>query len=100
MLSFGGSNRPDTGADQRLYLDGRLAEVSCQDCLARVMVKKNSEHHTSIQWSAEALANCAEFQRLDAQGQRKVHSACSRLQASIEDAVVQGQLSIGATDGY
>lgn len=100
MLSFGGSNRPDTGQDQRLYLDERLVEVACQDCLAKVLVKKNSEHHTSIQWSSDALAHCAEFQRLDGEGGRQVHAACSRLRSSIERAVAQGELSIGATDGY
>ncbi|RYG18439.1 hypothetical protein EON82_22595 [bacterium] len=100
MLSFGGSNRSETGEDQRLYLDGRLREVACQDCLARVLVKKNSEHHTSIQWSQQALGDCAEFQRLDREGGRRVHTACGRLRASIEKAVEQGDLTIGATDGY
>ena len=41
----------DTLEDQRLYTRARLVEVACLDCLARVGVKKNSEHHTSIQWS-------------------------------------------------
>ena len=44
----------DTLEDQRLYTRARLVEVACLDCLARVGVKKNSEHHTSIQWDAEA----------------------------------------------
>ena len=42
----------DTLEDQRLYTRARLVEVACLDCLARVGVKKNSEHHTSIQWSS------------------------------------------------
>ena len=46
----------DTLEDQRLYTSARLVEVACLDCLARVGVKKNSEHHTSIQWTAEARA--------------------------------------------
>lgn len=100
MLSFGGSNRPETGEDQRLYLDGRLAEITCQECAATVLVKKNSEHHSSIQWTTEALAQCAEFKRLDLEGGRRVHTACERLRASIESAVERGELPIGATDGY
>ena len=100
MLSFGGSNRPDTGEDQRLYLDGRLVGITCQECAATVQVKKNSEHHSSIQWTSEALAECAEFKRLDHEGGRRVHTACERLRTSIESAVAQGELSIGATDGY
>ena len=30
-------------------------------------MKKNSEHHTSIQWDAEALAACAEFRKMAAE---------------------------------
>ena len=101
MLSFGGSNRADTAEDQRLYLDGRLTEVSCLDCLAKVLVKKNSDHHTSIQWTDEALGNCAEFQRMDAEpGGRHVYAGCGRLRASIERAVAEGRVQIGAIDGY
>lgn len=91
----------DTLEDQRLYTRSRLVEVACLDCLARVGVKKNSEHHTSIQWHADSLSACAEFRRLDQQsGGRSVHASCPRLQASIDDAVRDGQLTIGADDGY
>jgi hypothetical protein len=85
--------REETLADQRLYLEGRLVEVACLDCLARVRVKKNSEHHTSIQWDAEAVGQCAEFARRDAQGRRLVHESCPRLKASIEDAVRAGRVA-------
>lgn len=92
---------PDTLEDQRLYTRARLTEVSCLDCLARVGVKKNSEHHTSIQWSSAAVAECSEFTRRDRQpGGRSVHVACSRMQASIDAAVRDGELTIGAFDGY
>jgi hypothetical protein len=91
----------DTLEDQRLYTRARLVEVACLDCLARVGVKKNSEHHTSIQWSDEALGQCAEFARMSAQpGGRPVHAGCSRLVASIEEAVRAGEIRIGAEDGY
>lgn len=100
MLSFGGT-RADTEEDQRLYLDARLVEVTCRDCLTRVLVKKNSEHHTSIQWGPGGTRTCAEFQRLNtAPGGRQVHAPCSRLQASIERAVTEGDVQIGAVDGY
>lgn len=94
---------PETAADQRLYLDASLQEVSCLDCLARVRVRKNSEFHTSIQWTAEAQANCAEFARRNADaGHRLVHESCSRLKASIDAAVREGMLRIsdgtGGTD--
>jgi hypothetical protein len=91
---------PDTAADQRLYLDASLQEVSCLDCLARVLVKKNSEFHTSIQWTAEGQSACAEFARKNAEaGHRVVHESCSRLKASIDAAVREGRLRVsGGTD--
>jgi hypothetical protein len=91
---------PETEADQRLYLDASLQEVSCLDCLARVRVKKNSEFHTSIQWTSQAQAACAEFARRNAEaGHRVVHESCSRLKASIDDAVREGRLRVsGGTD--
>lgn len=91
---------PQTEADRRLYLDASLQEVACLDCLARVLVKKHSEFHTSIQWTADAQAACAEFARKDAEaGRRVVHESCSRLRASIDAAVREGRLQVrGGTD--
>lgn len=90
----------DTLEDQRLYTRARLVEVECLDCLARVGVK-NSEHHTSIQWSEEALGHCQEFRRLGYGPEgRDVHASCPRLRASIEGAVRTGAIPIGAEDGY
>jgi hypothetical protein len=100
MVSFAPTS-PDTVEDQRLYTRARLTEVACLDCLATVGVKKNSEHHTSIQWSEEALAACAEFRRMSQQpGGRHVYETCPRLRASIDRAVAEGRLTIGAEDGY
>jgi hypothetical protein len=89
---------PDTFEDQRLYTTARLVEVACLDCLARVGVKKNSEHHTSIQWTGEARAHCPELSRRT--GARDTFPACPRMIASIEAAARDGQIPIGAEDGY
>ena len=89
---------PDTLEDQRLYTSARLVEVACLDCLATVGVKKNSEHHTSIQWTTESRGQCPELARRS--GGRDFHTACGRLSASIETAVREGRVSIGAEDGY
>ncbi|MBV9830409.1 MAG: hypothetical protein JOZ82_02350 [Marmoricola sp.] len=100
MASFAPTSE-ETLEDQRLYTQARLTEVACLDCLARVRVKKNSEHHTSIQWDAESLAACAEFARMAGEpGGRAVYASCSRLRASIERAVADGSVEIGALDGY
>jgi hypothetical protein len=91
----------ETLEDQRLYLDGRLREIACLDCLARVRVKKNSEHHTAVQWTTDALGHCTEFARLAGQpGGRPVHETCPRLMATIDRAVTEGELEVGAVDGY
>jgi hypothetical protein len=89
----------ETLEDQRLYTRARLAEVACLDCLATVGVKKNSDHHTSIQWSAEAVAACPELQRGRPAG-RDGHRGCPRMVASIDAAVRDGRVDIGAEDGY
>jgi len=91
----------DTLEEQRLYTQARLVEVACLDCLASVAVKKNSEHHTSIQWSAEAVSACPELGRRDgASGSRDGHRGCPRLLASIDAAVRDGKVPVGAEDGY
>lgn len=93
--------RAEALEDQRLYTRARFVEVSCLDCPARVGVKKNSEHHTSIQWSEEALGHCQEFRRLGSHPEgRDVHASCPRLRASIDAAVRTGAIPIGAEDGY
>ena len=88
----------DTLEDQRLYTSARLTEVACLDCLARVGVKKNSEHHTSIQWTIEARAQCPELARHTTA--RDIKESCPRLLSSIDAAVRDGQIPIGAEDGY
>jgi hypothetical protein len=100
MVSFAPTSE-ETLEDQRRYTQARLTEVACLDCLAKVRVKKNSEHHTSIQWDADSLAACAEFQRMSSEpGGRHVYASCSRLRSSIDRAVAEGRIQIGAEDGY
>ncbi|MBF4162059.1 hypothetical protein [Nocardioides acrostichi] len=92
----------ETLEDQRLYTEARLTQVSCLDCLARVGVKKNSDHHTSVQWSREAMEHCPDLSRRRASSKdgRLAHHACPRMTASIEEAAREGRLPIGAEDGY
>ena len=100
MVSFAPTSQ-ETLEDQPHETQARLTEVACLDCLAKVGVKKNSEHHTSIQWTAESLSACAEFARLASQpGGRHVYESCSRLRSSIDRAVAEGRIEIGAVDGY
>ena len=90
-----------TREDQRLYIQARLKEVACLDCLAKVKVKKNSDHHTAIQWTMESVEECAEFNKARQEpGGRQIHEACSRLRQCIKKAVAEGYIEIGAIDGY
>ena len=90
-----------TRADQELYTRARMVEVSCETCSVVVGVKKNSDQHTSIQWSRGGVSACPEFAELSARaGGRAVYTPCPRLTASIETAVAAGRIEIGATDGY
>ena len=91
----------ETLEDQRLYTRARQTEVACLDCLARVGVKKNSEHHTSIQWTAQAQQACPELARRAALPVvRSVHEGCPRMGASIDAAAREGRIPLGAEDGY
>jgi len=100
-MVFSAPTSAETRKDQLLYTEARLVDVACLDCLAHVRVKKNSEHHTSIQWSSEAMGHCQEFARMAAEPDgRAVHAACPRLVSSIEAAVREGEIPIGAEDGY
>lgn len=92
-------SRLETFEDRALYTRDSLVELPCMDCQARVMVRKNSDHHTSIQWTQEAVAECAVFSKLSSQeGGRPVHAGCPRLVASIEEAVREGAVSVGSSD--
>lgn len=92
---------PETLEDQRRYTSARLTPVACLDCLAEVGVKKNSDHHTSIQWNADAVRACPEFTRMSGSPTgRPLREGCPRLAASIEAAARDGSLPVGAEDGY
>ncbi len=90
---------PETFEDRELYTHSRLQDVPCMDCKARVQVRKNSEHHTSIQWTEEAVSDCTTFAKLSRQdGGRPVYVSCPRLAVSIEEAVRDGAVSVGSPD--
>jgi len=91
----------ETLEDQRLYTAAQLTEVACLDCLATVRVKKNSDHHTSIQWSQDAVSSCPELTRTTGTSEgRPLHLGCPRLAASIEAGARDGSIPVGAEDGY
>jgi len=74
-----------TAADRRAQLEDGLVELDCAHCGGLVRVKKNSQAHTSIQWTADAVRRCAAF---------TVRDGCPRLRAGIDAAVADGWLEI------
>ncbi|UDY22206.1 hypothetical protein [Nocardioides sp. Kera G14] len=95
MVSFAPTSA-ETLADRERYTAAGLTEVACLDCLARVGVRKNSEHMTSIQWTAEAEAQCPDLTRRIPEGPRRsIQGGCPRMAASIEAAVADGSLPVG-----
>ena len=85
----------ETFADRRRYLEDRMTQVACLDCLAQVRVRKASEHQTSIQWTDDAVAACAEFARARVEGGAGPPATCGRLRASIARAVEEGLVEVG-----
>ena len=86
--------REETLADMRLYVEVGLAPVTCTACGVEVGVKKNSRKHTSVQWTAAAVAQCQEFASYAGERSGGLPLGCSRLKASIEAAVEDGSLVV------
>ena len=85
----------ETAADKRLYVETGLVPVTCEQCGARVHVKKNSDKHTSVQWSTDPVRSCPEFAGAVADGTRSAqYLGCPRLKASIDKAVAAGDLVV------
>jgi hypothetical protein len=80
-----------TTRDKEHYLRGGLTEIECRACHARVMVKKYSPHHTSVQWTSAARDNCPEFKAIRAEGGNPAMlPTCPRMSASIDHGVSEG----------
>lgn len=91
--SLAGVPRPRaTPADER---HAALRDVACDRCAATVGVAKFSPQHTSVQWSREATAACAEFTAREAAGEQSaLIDTCASLRDSIDRAVAEGRLEV------
>ncbi|SDX78965.1 hypothetical protein SAMN05216215_101545 [Saccharopolyspora shandongensis] len=79
--------RESTAADRDDYLRSGLCPVACGRCGVRVLAKKNSPQHTSIQWTAEGARRCATFAGRPA---GEVAESCADVLASIDAAARDG----------
>ena len=86
--------REETAADKRLYVEIGFSPVTCASCGIEALVKKNSRKHTSVQWPPGGVASCPEIGAERAADPNALVLGCSRLKASIEDAVRDGRMVI------
>jgi hypothetical protein len=72
-----------------------LRPVTCARCGAQALVAKFSPQHTSVQWTLDATAACAEFGALVAAGQQTaLAEGCASMRAAIAAAVRSGRLVV------
>ncbi|HTZ93800.1 MAG TPA: hypothetical protein VMB74_15515 [Streptosporangiaceae bacterium] len=84
----GGAARPD----ERL---SRYCPVECAQCGAVVLAAKFSSQHTSVQWDAAAVRQCAEFTRRRKAGEETpLIERCDAMRGSIELAALDGRLPV------
>lgn len=70
-----------------------MQPFACRMCGNRVLVKKNSRAHTSIEWTE--ATRCSEFALSPDLTSRAMQPTCSAMRASIEDAVQAGAIVVG-----
>ncbi len=86
----------ETAADKQLYTADGLQPVDCRTCGTRVLVKKNSTQHTSIQWTTDPVSSCPEMRAGVQAGRASAEQdTCPKLRASIDYAVAEGLLEVG-----
>jgi hypothetical protein len=84
-------------AERAEFLAGGFQPHDCASCGNRVLAKKNSKKHTSIQWITDAARGCPVFAERAAGGARTaLLDTCDRLSASIAEAAKKGEF--GALD--
>lgn len=81
----------ETRADRQEFLSSGLRPVECTACGTCVLVKKNSQHHMSIQWQT-STESCAEFAARG--GPSALLDTCSKLRSTIDALVAEGLLEV------
>jgi len=89
--------RPDSLADRHEFLTSGLTPHDCESCGTRVLVKKNSPKHTSIQWTTDAGESCPVFaEQLTSGGSAAFLDTCPKLADSIQRAVRNGEVEVSS----
>jgi hypothetical protein len=84
-----------TRTEIREFLTKGLAPVDCHGCGNRVLVRKTSRAHTSVQWLSDPATSCPEFAVRVSAGELSARiDTCPKLRASIELAVADGLIEV------
>lgn len=84
-----------TTTERTEFLAAGLRPHTCSSCGTRVLVKKNSRKHTSIQWTTDAATSCPVFAgRVASGGNSALLDTCERLSESIAEAVRKGEFGV------
>ncbi|MEE2032604.1 hypothetical protein [Rhodococcus chondri] len=85
-----------TAIDKINYLDSGQHEVTCRECGTCVLVRKNSYKHTSVQWQDDPDTVCPTFRDTGIAAGTSItpREGCPQLQASIEQAVLDGRITV------
>lgn len=89
----------ETRADQQHYLSGGLQPLDCRNCGNRVLVKKESPEHTSVQWTSDSASSCPQLGARVAAGQAAARvESCGHLKETIDQAAREGRLEVPLAD--
>lgn len=84
-----------TTTERTEFLSGGLRPHTCATCGTRVLVKKNSWKHTSIQWTTDAARSCPVFAEQVATGESAaLLDTCEKLIVSIAESVQEGEFGV------
>ncbi len=72
-----------------------MQALTCDLCRNRVLVEKNSWHHTSIQWAAGSKEVCVELSNATSPVKANlVSNSCSALRDCIRRAAAGGRIPV------
>jgi len=72
-----------------------MQTLTCNLCRNRVLVEKNSWHHTSIQWPSGSKQTCVELgDATSPVSAGMVSNSCSALRDSIRRAAANGRVPV------
>ena len=77
------------------FLTRGLSPVDCHSCANRVLVRKTSPAHTSVQWTSDPATSCPEFAARVAAGELSARiDTCVQLRTSIELSAADGLIEV------